>query len=66
MVKINSFDFTPIHNFIPSKMDLGPGTNNQDPLIGDQQYIALANPNNGLTNWNATNVEASPSVNRFF
>jgi len=66
MVKINSFDFTPIHNFIPSKMDLGPGTNNQDPLIGDQQYIALANPNNGRTNWNATNVETSPSVNRFF
>ena len=64
--KINSFDFTPIHNFIPQKFELNPGTNNQDPLIGNQQYIALANPNNGLTNWGFGNAEAYPSVNGIF
>ena len=66
MVKINSFDFTPIHNFIPQKFELNPGTNNQDPLIGSQQYIALANPNNGRTNWGDENVELYPSVNGIF
>jgi hypothetical protein len=52
MVKINSFDFTPIHNFIPSKQDVGLGENNET-LIGDQEYIALANPNNGSSNWSS-------------
>jgi hypothetical protein len=52
MVKINSFEFTPIHNFIPSKQDVGLGENNET-LIGDQEYIALANPNNGSSNWSS-------------
>jgi hypothetical protein len=52
MVKINSFDFTPIHNFIPSKQEVGLGENNET-LIGDQEYIALANPNNGSSNWSS-------------
>ena len=50
MVQVNSFDFTPIHNFIPAKQAVGLGENGET-LIGDEQYIALANPNNGSTNW---------------
>jgi len=50
MVKVGSFDFTPIHNFIPAKQAVGLDEN-RETLIGDEEYIALANPNNGSTNW---------------
>jgi hypothetical protein len=50
MVKINSFDFTPIHNFIPQKQSLGVVGNSLEQ-VGREEYIALANPNDGSTNW---------------
>ena len=50
MVKVGSFDFTPIHNFIPQKQAVGLDGNGET-LIGDEEYIALANPNDGSTNW---------------
>jgi len=50
MVKVNSFDFTPIHNFIPAKQAVGL-SDSGETLIGDEEYIALANPNDGSTNW---------------
>ena len=57
MVKINSFDFTPIHNFIPQKQNIGIGVNSE----GREEYIALANPNDGSTNWSN-----GRSINKFF
>lgn len=50
MVKVGSFDFTPIHNFIPQRQAVGLDGNGET-LIGDEEYIALANPNDGSTNW---------------
>jgi hypothetical protein len=60
MIKINSFDFTPIHNFIPQKQSLGV-TNNGLEQVGREEYIALANPNDGSTNW-----AAGKSINQYF
>ena len=57
MVKVGTFDFTPIHNFIPQKQSIGV---NGD-LAGREEYIALANPNDGSTNW-----VAGKSVNKYF
>ena len=57
MVKISSFDFTPIHNFIPQKQNTGIGVNSE----GREEYIALANPNDGSTNWSN-----GRSINKFF
>ena len=54
MVKVGTFDFTPIHNFIPAKQAVGLDGNGET-LIGDEQYIALANPNDGSTNWSGFN-----------
>jgi hypothetical protein len=51
MIKINSFDFTPIHNFIPQKQSVAA-----DGPTGPEQYIALANPNDGSTNWGLSSV----------
>ena len=60
MVKVGSFDFTPIHNFIPQKQSLGV-TNNGLEQVGREEYIALANPNDGSTNWSA-----GKSINKYF
>jgi len=60
MVKVGSFDFTPIHNFIPQKQSLGV-TNNGLEQVGREEYIALANPNDGSTNW-----AAGKSINKYF
>jgi len=57
MVKVGSFDFTPIHNFIPQKQSIGANAD----LTGRQEYIALANPNDGSTNW-----AAGKSINKYF
>jgi len=50
MIKVGSFDFTPIHNFIPQKQSLGVVGNSLEQ-VGREEYIALANPNDGSTNW---------------
>jgi hypothetical protein len=60
MVKVNSFDFTPIHNFIPQKQSIGVVGNSREQ-DGREEYIALANPNDGSTNW-----AAGESVNQYF
>jgi hypothetical protein len=54
MIKINSFDFTPIHNFIPQKQSVAA-----DGPTGPEQYIALANPNDGSTNWGLPSVNVN-------
>jgi hypothetical protein len=59
MVKVGSFDFTPIHNFIPQKQSIGVVGNSREQ-DGKEEYIALANPNNGSTNW-----VAGKSVNKY-
>ena len=59
MVKVNSFDFTPIHNFIPQKQSIGVVGNSREQ-DGKEEYIALANPNDGSTNW-----AAGKSVNKY-
>jgi hypothetical protein len=57
MVKVGSFDFTPIHNFIPRKPLIGLGEDktpdNPQGWVQESgvEYIALANPNDGSTNW---------------
>jgi hypothetical protein len=41
MVKVTSFTFIPIHNFVPSKQGLGFGLDGVNTDQGSQRYIAL-------------------------
>jgi hypothetical protein len=43
MVKVTSFTFIPIHNFVPSKQGLGFGLDGVNTTQGPQRYIALEN-----------------------
>jgi hypothetical protein len=43
MVKVTSFTFIPIHNFVPSKQGLGFSINGVNTTQGPQRYIALEN-----------------------
>jgi hypothetical protein len=43
MVKVTSFTFIPIHNFVPSKQGLGFSIDGVNTTQGPQRYIALEN-----------------------
>ena len=42
MIRVTGFNFTPIHNFVPSKQGLEFGATGEVTLYGNQRYIALS------------------------
>ena len=53
-INVSSFNFTPIHNFVPQKQGLTfTGGKGKVTGFGRQRYIALSNGSN--TNWSPQN-----------
>jgi len=67
LIKVNSFNFTPIHTFVPRKQqnEYGVNSNNKGSgiisLYGDERYISLAN-GEGPNNNNYQNITTETST----
>ena len=61
-INVSSFNFTPIHNFVPGKQGLEFGSNNTGfvSTYGKQRYIALSN--GAIENYNDTSGMANTAV----
>ena len=65
MIKVTSFGFTPIHEFIPRKQRNSYGDSGAVQSYGPQQYIALAaNEDATATNWNDIEQYTTQTLNR--